>query len=305
MSQENSLVKIKNKVAFTTVLDDKYLSGFLLTLNSLIKSSENFNYDIVVFEWGELSKESINVIQQLYQNVFFKKVQAHLYHNHKYDSTHRIWTYNCNYRFDIFTLTEYDRVVFFDSDILFQIDVEELLKHDVDFGACVAQSYNIEQIGPRFGFDGGLMSVGKKFLNETVRLDLINIANSEAPFDNRVSTRNWVSDEPILNTYFLDKITWLDEKYNFLIAKLDENIINKKYNFQFAGHNKPWYGTTLREQFSNHVFESILVNTGKNVLVSIILKKLYSLYNFHVKDLKEKGIDIYKYSNHIKPSLHS
>ena len=57
------------KIAFTTVLDDKYLSGFLITLNSMLRSSKNFNYDVIVLEWGELSDESKEVIRSLYDKV--------------------------------------------------------------------------------------------------------------------------------------------------------------------------------------------------------------------------------------------
>jgi lipopolysaccharide biosynthesis glycosyltransferase len=292
------------KVAFTTVLDDKYLPGFLITVNSILRTSKNFNYDIVILDWGDLSNESKQVMRSLYDRIIFKPVDKQLYATHVYDETYRIWTYNCNYRFDIFTSTDYDRVVFFDCDMIFQIDVEELLSWDVDFGACAAQSGAVAQINRSIGFDGGLMSVGKRFLNEETRSELLQIASSSAPLDEHILTTNWVSDEPILNTYFLDKMVWLPEKFNLVVAKLNEELINTPNNYQFAGHNKPWYGSTIDKQFSAHALESIRENTNSSIKTNFIAKKLLRLFDSEVVDLLKKQIDIYKFTGMIQSSTY-
>lgn len=282
------------RVAFTTVLDNKYLVGFLITLNSMLRVSKDFDYDIIILEWGELSNISKEVILKLYNKVYFKKVNCELYQNQEYDDTWRKWTYNCNYRFDIFTLDQYDRVVFFDSDIIFEIDVNELLKYDVDFGACGAGLGRVTQIGDIEGFDGGIMSIGKKYLNKQTRDELIKIANSPAPNDKSIKTNKWVSDEPILNTYFLDKITWLPEEFNFLVSKADNVNIKRSNNYQFTGYNKPWYSNKLEEQFNEFAFDCIKKN-DKTFMTKIVLRKIVNKYNFEVQDLLLKNIDIKKY----------
>jgi lipopolysaccharide biosynthesis glycosyltransferase len=293
---------MSKKIAFTTVLDDKYLSGFLITLNSILESSKKFNYDVVILEWGELSEESKDIIYKLYPKVIFRMVDIESYKNHEYDETWRIWTYNCNYRFDIFTFTEYDRVVFFDSDMIFEIDIDEILKYDVDFGSCEGHKNGIVQIGGRTGFDGGLMTIGKKYLSPNVKKHLIEIANSPAPHDENVKTNKWVSDEPILNTYFLDKIYWLPDKFNFVTSKVDNSNINNPNNYQFTGHNKPWYGEKIEEKFSKFTIESFNKNTNnKPVLVNLIIKKLLIKCKKQIDSLLLKGIDISKYSNRISP----
>jgi lipopolysaccharide biosynthesis glycosyltransferase len=293
------------KIAFTTVLDDKYLAGFLLTLNSILENSPKFNYDIIILEWGDLSDESKNIIKKLYKNVIFKMVDVDLYKNHKYDETFRKWTYNCNYRFDIFTFTEYDKIIFFDSDMIFEVDMEELLSYNVDFGASGKREIGrIPQIGDRKGFDAGVMIIGKKYLNQETRNELIKIANSAAPYDNEVKTNKWVSDEPILNTYFLDKITWLPEKFNFLILEVTDIKIKTPNNHHFVGHNKPWYGDTINEQYDNFVFFYLQKNLG-NLKMKIILKKMTAKYYKQKDILLSKGIDINLYLNQIKPILNS
>jgi lipopolysaccharide biosynthesis glycosyltransferase len=286
--------------AFTTVLDDKYFPGFLMTLNSMLKVSKNFSYDIIILDWGELAEDNKEIIKGMYKNIQFRNVDKHFYENHQYDETWRKWTYNCNYRFDIFTYSEYDRIVFFDSDILFEIDVEEILKYDVDFGSCDAGIGRVTQINGRQGFDGGIMSIGKKFLNENTRQELLNIANQLAPFDPNIKSKKWVSDEPILNTYFLDKMVWLPEEFNMVISKLNNTNIKRKNNYQFTGHNKPWYGEKLEDRFSSFNFSEIVKNETP-YMVKVILRKISNKYDVEVKDLLNKGIDINKYAGKIKP----
>jgi lipopolysaccharide biosynthesis glycosyltransferase len=281
------------KKAFTTVLDDRYISGFLITFNSILRSSKNFNYDLVILEWGLLSDRNKNIIKQLYDNVVFKRVDTKIYENHKFDETHRKWTYNCNYRFDAFTLTEYNRVVFFDCDMIFQIDVDEILKYDVDFGASAGGKFYVAQIGDKVGFDGGLMTIGKKYLNYETRDELIKIANSPAPHDENVNSLNWVSDEPILNTYFLDKITFLPDEFNRIVSDVKNHDFNIKNNFQFTGQNKPWNSKEKEKRFSDHAIETIAKN-HTSYLYNIVLTKLNSIVNNEINALLEKNIDIYK-----------
>lgn len=290
------------RTCFTTTLDDKYISGFLITLNSLLKTSPSFNYDIIVLEWGELSDESKDLISKLYKNVKYKRVEAEKYQTHTYDNTWRTWTYNCNYRFDIFLLEEYDRIVFFDADMIFEIDVEEILSHNVDFGACPAVKNSIMQLNTEQGFDAGIMLIGKKYITPQTREELLKLAQSEPPSDPRVKTKNWISDEPILNHYFLDKMTWLPVKFNY-VTPLSVNVdLNSPKNYQYVGHNKPWYGEKFEEQFDSGVIRMIN-EKNKPFERSIVFKKLIKKYKDQVKDLLEKEIDIKKYSDRIKPIL--
>ena len=283
------------RVAFTTILNDKYLSGFLITFNSILRSSKNFNHDLVIFEWGDLSNESKSIIKNLYNNVIFKSVETNLYENHKYDETFRKWTYNCNYRFDIFTLNEYDKVIFFDCDIVFQIDVDELLKIDVDFGACLTEKGKIPQIGDIDGFEAGLLIIGKKYLKDKTRRDLIDIANSEAPKIDFLETTKWTSDEPILNLYFLNKVKYIPRKFNLIVSEIQNNDFNKKNNYQYTGHNKPWYSDISERQFSAYALEKIALTANSPIMFKIILKKLNGIVKREIDDLLVKNIDIYKY----------
>jgi len=282
------------KIAFTTTLDDRYLSGFLITFNSILRNSKKFNHDLVIFEWGDLSDDSKSIIKSLYDKVIFKKIETSLYEDHEYDETFRKWTYNCNYRFDIFTLEEYDRVVFFDCDMVFEIGVEELLSYDVDFGACDVEIGRITQIGNRVGFDAGVMTISKKYLGKHIREELLKIAAMEAPKEECLNSTKWTSDEPIINTYFLDKVKFLPERFNLVISEVKNSHFEQKNNYQYTGHNKPWYSNIIERHYSPYALEKIALN-NKPYMLKIILTKLNNIVKKEIDDLAKKNIDVYKY----------
>lgn len=289
------------KNCIVTILDDKYLSGFLLTLHTIIKSTQNINFDIIVLEWGELSDDSKNIISKMYDKIIYKKVDIDLYKKCYYDEQWRVWTYNCNYRFDIFTLTEYEKVMFFDCDILFNIDVNEMLSHDVDFGACPAKPRVVNQTNKINNFGGGLLLVGKKFLNNNTRQGLIDVSLSKPIHDIALKGDKWISDEPILNVYFQDHVKFLPENYNLEIVKLTFEKLKENCNLHFVGHNKPWYGKRLCDRFDTFIFNSILYKTEDPSNIHLI-KDLINIFSNTVKEIEEKyKIDIYEYAYRIAP----
>ena len=296
------------KKALVTLLDDKYLPGGLITINSLVNSSPGLHMDLIIFEWGTLSEDSKTLLRKIYKNIIFKKINTSLYDNCKYSEQWRVWTYNCNYRFDIFTLKEYDKILFFDCDILFHIDIEEVFQKNCKFGACPASKDQVKQINRETGFEGGLLLIDKAFLKEKTRDDLIEISLSTPPYDPYVKSEKWESDEPILNTYFLNKITnfckftWLDEKYNFLTDRLTSDSFKSNRNYQFIGHNKPWYGNKIEEQFDSYVINNIIKNNDR-CLTRVILKRLLHNYNNEVNKLKAIDIDIHDFTCKIKPII--
>lgn len=294
------------KKALVTLLDDNYLPGGLITINSLVNSSPNLDCEIIIFEWGTLSESSKKLLKKVYNNITFKSVNKDLYNNCKYNEQWRVWTYNCNYRFDIFTLTEYDKIIFFDCDILFNINIEEVFQKTCRFAACPASKHQVKQINREVGFEGGLLLIDKVFLNEKTRNDLIDISLSTPPEDPYIKNRKWESDEPILNTYFLNKILnrskfdWLEEKYNFLLDRLTPDSFKSAKNYQFIGHNKPWYGNTLEEQFDYYILHKVRQKNSK-FMVNVIFSKILHLYKVEVDKLRKLDIDIYKYTGKIKP----
>jgi lipopolysaccharide biosynthesis glycosyltransferase len=273
------------KLALATTLDDRYMRGFLLTFNSILSCTENFNYDLIVLDWGKLSDLNKKIINKLYDKVIFKKVDTKSYENHKFDDVFRQWNYNCNYRFDIFTL-EYDKIIYFDCDMLFEISVNEIFKYDFDFGACQMPNYtSYDQVDGNKIFNAGLMLVGSKFLNENTKKKLIDIANTKPKM-----YKDWTGNQPILNKYFLDKMDWLPNHYNFLSEDLTVNFLSQKINYHFIGKNKPW---NLDRKYDQYIISQISKNN--NIILSrMIYKSIDEKFDNQILSLKEKGIDLDK-----------
>lgn len=282
------------KVAITTTLDDNYFKGFLITFGSILKTAKNLNYDLIIFDWGNLSDDNKKIISSLYDKVFYKKIDSESYKNHIFDNTFRKWTYNCNYRFDIFELSDYDRVVFFDCDFIFEIDIEEIISYEVDFGACLMSSYTeYAQVSGSKIFNGGMMSIGKKFLNKETKQELIKIANSPPP--EKDGFKNWVGNQPILNTYFLDKMDFLPEKFNFLTEAIDKDTFLEPKNYHFIGKKKPWHGDDFNSQFDKYILNEIKTRNYNLILYKMVLKKLIEKYQVVKEFLLGKNIDIKNY----------
>jgi lipopolysaccharide biosynthesis glycosyltransferase len=261
------------KPAFVTTLDDSYFEGFLYTFGSILKNTPNFNYDLVILEWDELSLTNKDIIKKIYSNVYFKKVDIESYKNHKFSKKHRTWNYNCNYRFDIFTLN-YDFVVYFDCDILFELPATELLMYDVDFGACQMPKYKkYEQVKGSKVFNAGLMLIGKKYLNENTKRELIKIAN-EPPSKNT----NWSGNQPILNKYFLDKIVWLPNKYNLISEDISIKSFSEKQNYHFVGKAKPW-NSDPSKRYEKYILSCVSINNNQNVVFNrMVFKNIEEKY---------------------------
>jgi len=261
------------RVAFTTTLDDDYFQGFLYTFSSILKNTPDFNYDLIILEWGTLCNENKEIIKKLYSKVYFKSVQTEKYKNYKFDSKFRKWNYNCNYRFDVFLL-DYDMIIYFDCDFLFEISVHELTKHIIDFGACEMPNKKFDsQINSSKIFNAGLMIIGKKYLTENTKYGLLEIANN-----NPHKTKNWTGNQPILNRYFLDKITWLPINYNLISEDISIKSFYQQSNYHFVGKNKPW-NLDPKSRYDKHILNCIANNNKGNIIFNnMVYKKIEEKY---------------------------
>jgi lipopolysaccharide biosynthesis glycosyltransferase len=271
------------KICFTTVLSDSYIQGALVTIYSILQSTPNFNYDFIILDWGELSAANKAMLKKLYNKITFKKVDKDLYANCKYDSTYRNWKYNCNYRFDIFTLDMYDTVVFIDCDFLVLQNFKPLLNKNIDFGAVLSKKEYIPQLSSEKCFSAGLLIIGKKFLNNKVRSQLIKLSMKEPPKSN-LNIDLWMSDEPILNNFFINDLIPIHHKYNTLLYKYELDTLDKKHNIHFNGTQKPWNSREILQYFNE--FSTTLEKYG-TARGSVSILKLFSLYEKMHLDAKK------------------
>lgn len=282
------------KFAYVTTLCDKYINGFFITFQSILNSHENFDNDLVIIEWGELSDHNKQKIKTLYRNVYFKQIEKEQYKNHFFDTYVRDWgAYKPSYRFEIFTLNDYEKILYFDSDIIFEVDSRDLLQNkNIKFGACQMLDYSnyYQTISDKI-FNAGLMVIDNCFLTEKVKNDLIKMSLSSPPKDTLNDNFKWIGNQPILNNYFINDIFWLDEKYNLMIDRINRNNIKNKNNYHLIGKNKIWFDGDLYKKYDRFVIDIIKSNQNNNEInCFILLKKIIKKYDNLLLDLKNKNI---------------
>jgi len=274
------------KTAFVTLLDDRYYIGGALSLYTLLKSTPDFNYPVIIMDWGQLSPENKQKLKILYPDISFRQIPTADYLDIAFDKINRSWKYNCSYRFEIFNLCEFDNILFFDSDIIFQQNMNYVVNCKADFAAVQRPLERGMQFRGKKYFNGGLMFIGKKFLNAQVKTDLIECARQLAPRDSRdtrVISRKWVGNEPILNRYFEPHVTFIEKKYNFCIDECDTNTLKEMYNLHFIGEHKPWTNNRL-DKYINEALTLINTRVRANILEKKLVKFANSKFNLLSRD---------------------
>ena len=162
---------------------------------------------------------------------------------------------------EIFRLSQYDRVVYLDSDIYCSGDISPLFDSGEAFLACpdgftygdrIRQELkpdealeNSERYGKKFGktFNAGVLSVGSSLLGDETYEALLSL----------LDYRRWQShgpskftDQMALNLYFDGQFAELEAKFNYMmfleeyqkslepVSLLDARLVH------FAGAIKPW-----------------------------------------------------------------
>jgi hypothetical protein len=89
-------------------------------------------------------------------------------------------------------------------------------------------------------------------------------------------------------------VTFLPEKFNLVISEVKNSDFNQKNNYQYTGHNKPWYSDKKEKQYSKYALEKI-AQTNQPYMQKVILTKLNNIVKKEIEDLARKNIDVYKY----------
>jgi len=267
------------KIACCSTLNDLYFEGFLTFFESFISNNPSFNYPYYIFTWGDLSQKNIDYINTLYNNFIIKNIDNKKYEHVRYNTRFRNWNINCVNRFEILTLSNYDRIVFFDVDMIVLNNLDNLFKYEEDFCACEEPRDVLIDHPAVFDvslktFNGGLMLFSKRYLNEETRKALIDIAMQ----------KNWSSDEPILNTFFTnDKVTFLPQDFLITMHGITADNFSTAKIIHFVGEKKPWSGSNLSQRYDRDSIEHIKDLT---LLIKVDLKYQH-YYNKALKKYNE------------------
>lgn len=230
MTNNNILPQFKAKQAIVFAADDNYAPVLSVALISLFKHiSKNNEYDIVILI-SNISEENKNALLSLNQHKnatirifdissFLQKYNKNIFFTSNHIS---ISTY---YRIFIpELLSDYDKVLYLDCDIIVLCDVAKLLSQDLQ-GNMVAAVNDCTQ-------NTYIQNAFSRYIKETLKLDISKYFNSgvmlfdiktccQADFvNNALSFLAEIKiprshDQDILNKVCSDRVLYLDASYNF------------------------------------------------------------------------------------------
>ena len=196
------------KKVFCTVLTEHkliakldYRPAIQTMLYSMKKNGNVEDIPMIIFNDG-LCDDTKKRLLKLKQNIEFRTVNKTIYeatkdkHNARY------------YSFESFLLTEYDRVVFLDSDLFIVKDINGLFE--------IENNISMGKEDRRDCYNAGVIVLDKSMINYDVYKALLAHEAPEHIFGN---------DQKIYNSYFKN-INKLEKKYNTLVTEVDniENI---------------------------------------------------------------------------------
>ena len=246
------------KRAFVTQTTDSFVFGTKLLLKSFLHFNKFEDDIIVMYEPGKLSNESKNIISEF--DVIFHECST----PDVQFRGNRKWAINAASRFDIFKLP-YDRVLYYDSDILIMDDVSEFINNTSDFVAC---AYTHKMTSEQFKandnmtdcnahlFNAGVLNISKKHLTDDTYNRLIEISTSQ----------NWPGNQGILNKHFSPDCTLMSNVYNLTTSEATETNLQRCKVLHFVGHNKIWNTGSYVSKFDHGVMLTIGFNNCTYIL---------------------------------------
>lgn len=224
----------KNARAIVFACDNKFCKYFAAALKSLIENSNNENlYDIIVFE-SDISRRNKKLLLNMIPNNFslrfidLSEFRAENECTNLYIHDCRHWSQNVYNRIFIPVLMrDYERVLWCDSDIVFNGEMETLFNTDFEENEIMAVSdiaspsmyhftskrrflYLKEELGikkPELYFNGGVIMFNTQVIDPITYLEEIKkiLASKKLEFQ----------DQDLLNMVFQEKCKHISRKWNF------------------------------------------------------------------------------------------
>jgi len=260
--------------ALVLMVNKNFITPLNTVLYGLLKIK--FSYDIVLFY--DVYFKELEQLVAAYSDlkIKLKQIDCKLYSSLKWTINNRDWEINPFYRYEIFKLKEYEKIMYLDLDVVILKDFTDIFDIKGDFCAVeLAKISNLAYVafGQR-GFNAGVMLISNKYLNDNVYNELIELSAKTL----------YNGNQKPLNHYFGDKICFLDCCYNLTTDLLSLERIDAARIIHFIGDKKPW----------NNSIENAFCDYVKRISGEHLLFKSYSLYK---KELKESLELISRYTS--------
>lgn len=186
---------------FVTVCNKEYLIGLEVLLKSLVYNNPRVLKEQIPFLVisNELSESDLTFAASIYPYLMIKQYDESKYSEieelKKIQMAHGDYT-----KYEIFSLTKVDKVIFLDSDTLILGNIDHLIDQTSDISAV--RDLYIDQ------YNTGVMVIGKKYLNDKITNDLIELTKVYGITEHL--------DQDIINYYFKGVFNEMSLSYNFL-----------------------------------------------------------------------------------------
>lgn len=178
--------------------------------------------------------------------------------NTVFENQNRIWKFNPSYRFEMFrTFTNFDKILYLDTDIHIKDNFDELFELDYDF--CASELHNLTNkhyaFGDQKGYNAGVLLISKKYLTDQTYNILLHEAKKKIYNGNQK-----IFNKILFPDYFLNI------RYNLTTDFISIENIGLAKIIHFIGEKKPLDGKTVDECFCRYVRNVV----GDPLLVKIL-----------------------------------
>lgn len=238
------------------VVNNAFALGAAITLYSFLKNNPWYDGDIIigcgVDEGMGLTEENREMLLNLYHSLSIVELSFKDFYN-IYDNLVPIAQGGTGfemtvYKFHLFRLSGYERVVVFDADMLIIGDIKEIFEKNIEFGALYEVknedfSNDVYKLRENEYFNVGIMVIGEKYLNEDVILECDKILSNGKIFeDSKIPHHKGLyPEQDILNVFMEDKeVTLIPRTYSADRFFCDENDYSDVKIIHYLTYLKPW-----------------------------------------------------------------
>lgn len=228
-----------NNSFLTALSTDSYLDG-VLTLHESLKATHS-KYPFIVMIPEGLADNTTRSLEK--SNIRYIKVKNDIKVDDKMNTESVIHWSNTFFKLKIVTLTEFDKIVYLDCDMIVLQNIDELF--DLPAMTAVAAGRNFPGNEDWDRLNSGLMVIlPEKGLSDQL------ISNIDKTIEERTKLGYGVGDQDVFNTYYADWRTnetlHLSEQYNMFYEYIDHYLKQGTMKYKdikvvhFIGSLKPW-----------------------------------------------------------------
>lgn len=191
------------KIALCTMMDDNFMVAFRAFFKSFIYHNKGFldsGYHFVIIDVG-LSSESKKEIREYYNLVIFRKPKKENYIDVNMEVTSGKLK-NTYYTLDLFSYTDYDRIVFLDMDMIVFDNISELFKCNAPIAGVKCYDSKRDRLAD--AINAGVFVVNKMYLNDSTYENLIGI----------IKEGFQMPEQKTMNIYFKGILEYFNKSYN-------------------------------------------------------------------------------------------